>query len=219
MPEYGKPTTKRPYEIPEFVIREAIVNAVAHRDYLSTAGVHVMVFTDRIEVWNPGELPPQLTLESLRKVHPSIPHNPLIAESFYLAKYIEKVGSGTNEMIKQCRKEWLPEPEFQQKMGSFVTIIWRNIYTDEYLDMLDLNDRQKRAVKYVKEQGSISNSEYCNLFSVSRKTATNDLVNLLNKNILDIVGTGRRNLRYVLKLRKNYVKITQKTTQNRNQSN
>lgn len=212
IPEYGKPTSKRPYEIPEFVIREAIVNAVAHRDYFSTASVQVMVFTDRIEVWNPGELPSQLTLEALRKVHPSIPRNPLIAELFYLAKYIEKVGSGTNEMIKQCKKEGLPEPEFQQKMGSFVAIVWRNIYTDEYLDMLDLNDRQKRVVKYVKEQGSISNSEYCGLFSVSRKTATNDLVDLVNKNIFDIVGTGKRDLRYVLKLRKNYAK----TTQNKN---
>jgi len=184
----------------------------ATSDYFSTASVQVMVFADRIEVWNPGELPSQLTLEALRKVHPSIPRNPLIAELFYLAKYIEKVGSGTNEMIKQCKKEGLPEPEFQQKMGSFVAIVWRNIYTDEYLDMLDLNDRQKRAVKYVKEQGSISNSEYCGLFSVSRKTATNDLVDLVNKNIFDIVGTGKRNLRYVLKLRKNYAK----TTQNKN---
>ncbi|PIP12560.1 MAG: transcriptional regulator, partial [bacterium (Candidatus Stahlbacteria) CG23_combo_of_CG06-09_8_20_14_all_40_9] len=57
----GTVAVKRPYEIPEFVIQEAIVNAVAHRDYYSSAGVQAMVFIDRIEIWNPGQLPPQLT--------------------------------------------------------------------------------------------------------------------------------------------------------------
>ncbi|MGB7533543.1 MAG: RNA-binding domain-containing protein [Halobacteriota archaeon] len=73
IPEPGKSTTKRPYEIPEFVIREAIVNAVAHRDYYSNAGIQVMVFVDRIEIWNPGELPKQLKYEfKLRKNYAKI---------------------------------------------------------------------------------------------------------------------------------------------------
>jgi len=62
---------------------EAIVNAVAHKDYTSNASVQVMLFADRLEVWNPGELPPSLTPERLREPHPSIPHNPLIAEPLY----------------------------------------------------------------------------------------------------------------------------------------
>ena len=126
--ESGKATTMRPYEIPEFVIREAIVNAVAHRDYYSDAGVQIMVFADRIEIWNPGGLPKQLKIDDLRKPHPSLPRNPTIANLLYLTRYIEKAGSGTIEMIKQCRKENLPEPEFEEKMGSFVVIIWRDIY-------------------------------------------------------------------------------------------
>jgi predicted HTH transcriptional regulator len=208
--EPGKPTTKRPYEIPEFVVRESIVNAIAHRDYYSTAGIQVMVFADRIEVWNPGELPPQLTLDSLRKPHPSVPRNPLIAEQFYLTAYIEKAGSGTLEMIKQCRDHCLPEPEFEQKMGCFVTTIWRDIYSKGYLAGFNLNERQEKAIQYVKEQGSISNREYCNLVGVSRKTATTDLVDLVNKNIFEPVGAGKRVIRYLLRLRKNYAKITQK---------
>jgi predicted HTH transcriptional regulator len=210
IPEEGKPTTKRPYEIPEFVVREALVNATAHRDYYSTASVQVMVFADRIEIWNPGELPSQLTLDELKKPHPSIPLNPSIAEALYLARYIEKAGSGTIEMVKQCRENNLPEPEFEQKMGSFVVTIWRDIYTDTYLNRFELNERQREAVKYVKENGSISNSEYCNLSGVSRKTATTDLTDLVSKNIFSTVGTGKRVLRYELRLRKNYAKITQK---------
>jgi len=65
------------YELPKGAVAEAVVNAVAHRDYASNAGVQVMLFADRLEVWNPGELPPALTPERLREPHASIPRNPL----------------------------------------------------------------------------------------------------------------------------------------------
>ena len=72
------------YEIPKEVVTEAIVNAVAHRDYTDNGSVQVMLFADRLEVWNPGRLPPPLTLEKLRVAHRSVPGNPLLAESMYL---------------------------------------------------------------------------------------------------------------------------------------
>ena len=82
------------YEMPPEVVREAIVNAVAHRDYTSNGSVQIMLFADRLEVWNPGTLPPSLTLEKLRHPHGSVPGNPLLAEPLYLAKYIERMGTG-----------------------------------------------------------------------------------------------------------------------------
>lgn len=102
----------RTYEIPEEVVTEAIVNAVAHRDYTSNASVQVMLFSDRLEVWNPGSLPPPLTLEKLREPHASVPANPLLAESMYLVNYIERMGTGTLDMIRRCIAAGLPEPEF-----------------------------------------------------------------------------------------------------------
>ena len=69
------------YEMPLEVVREAVVNAVAHRDYTSNASVQVMLFADRLEIRNPGSLPPDLTLAMLRVPHSSIPANPLLAES------------------------------------------------------------------------------------------------------------------------------------------
>lgn len=185
IPEAGKATTKRPYEIPEFVVREAIVNAVAHRDYYSTGGVQIMVFSDRIEIWNPGELPPQLTLESLRKSHPSIPRNSLIAEVFYLTNYIEKAGSGTLEMIKQCRDTGLLEPMFEQKTGCFVTTIWRSLLTDEYLDSLGLNERQKKAAKYIEKYGRITRAKYEKNYGVSERTANRELSDLVHRKIIE----------------------------------
>jgi predicted HTH transcriptional regulator len=110
------------YEIPPEVIREAIVNAVAHRDYASTGSIQVMLFSDRLEVWNPGSLPPSLTLEKLRHPHGSVPGNPLLAEPLYLTKYIERMGTGIGDMIARCRNAGLPEPEFALTDGFVVTI-------------------------------------------------------------------------------------------------
>ncbi len=110
------------YEMPPEVVREAIVNAVAHRDYTSNGSVQVMLFSDRLEVWNPGTLPPSLTLEKLRHPHGSVPGNPLLAEPLYLTKYIERMGTGTGDMIQRCRHAGLAEPEFTLTDGFVITI-------------------------------------------------------------------------------------------------
>lgn len=110
------------YEIPPEVISEAIVNAIAHRDYTSTASVQVMLFADRLEVWNPGELPPALTPKSLLKPHGSYPHNPLVAEPLYLTKYIERMGTGIRDMMDRCRAAGLSDPEFKLTDGFVITI-------------------------------------------------------------------------------------------------
>jgi len=83
-----------------------------------------MLFSDRLEIWNPGSLPPSLTLEKLRVAHGSVPGNPLLAESMYLTRYIERMGTGTGDMIRRCRDAGLPEPEFAVTDG-FQTVIPR----------------------------------------------------------------------------------------------
>ena len=116
----------RTYEIPAEVVTEAIVNAVAHRDYTDNGSVQVMLFADRVEVRNPGRLPTTLTLEKLREAHSSVPGNPLLAESLYLTEYIERMGTGTLDMIRRCVEAGLPEPEFAVTDG-FVTTIRRAV--------------------------------------------------------------------------------------------
>ena len=90
----------------------------------STGSVQVMLFADRLEVWNPGTLSPSLTLQQLREPHGSFPANPLLAEPLYLAKYIERMGTGTRDMIRFCRDAGLREPEFAIRDG-FVQTLWR----------------------------------------------------------------------------------------------
>ena len=112
------------YEIPRTVISEAIVNAIAHRDYTSTGSVQVMLFRNRIEIWNPGQLPHNLTLAQLKQAHASYPANPLLAEPMYLAGYIERLGTGIPDMLDACKSVGLQEPGFRQE-DMFVTTIWR----------------------------------------------------------------------------------------------
>lgn len=113
------------YELPREAVTEAIVNAVAHRDYASSASVQVMLFADRLEVSNPGELPAALSIAQLRHPHASIPRNPLLAEPMFLARYAEKAGSGTLDMIALCREARLPAPEFRQSGGQFIQALRR----------------------------------------------------------------------------------------------
>jgi len=119
------------YEIPQEVVAEAIVNAVVHRDYTSNASVQVMLFKDRLEVWNPGALPANFTLEKLYKPHNSVPWNPLIAEPMYLTKYIERMGTGILDMFERCKQAGLPAPEIRLDMGNWILTIWRKKITPQ----------------------------------------------------------------------------------------
>jgi len=112
------------YEIPKEVVVEAIVNAIAHRDYTSNGSVQVMLFRDRLEIWNPGRLPIGWSTAKLRVPHPSIPANPLLAEPMYLSGYIERLGTGTPDMIRVAADAGLKEPQFIQE-DIFKVIIWR----------------------------------------------------------------------------------------------
>ena len=118
------------YELPPAAVTEAIVNAVAHRVYSSNGSVQVMLFKDRLEIWNPGNLPFGLNTAKLRKPHSSIPANPLIAEPMYLAGYIERLGTGTGDIIRLCKEKGLKEPDFIQE-EEFKTILWRTLRLPE----------------------------------------------------------------------------------------
>ncbi|HLD49974.1 MAG TPA: ATP-binding protein [bacterium] len=189
----GSAQFHRPFEIPEFSIQEAIVNAVAHRNYNVTSGVQVMVFADRVEVWNSGSLPEGLTVEDLRKPHTSFPANPLIANVLYLADYAQRAGSGTLEMIEQSKSQGTPEPEFVLIRNlEFRTILPRDVFTEDVLNRMGLNERQMKAVHYAKENSSISLSTLKKAFpDITEKTLYRDLQGLVAKKIFKETGEKR----------------------------
>jgi predicted HTH transcriptional regulator len=179
------------YELPHLAVAEAIVNAITHRDYTSNASVQVMLFSDRLEVWNPGELPTALTIGELRLPHASIPRNPLIAEPMFLAHYAEKAGSGILDMFKLCAQANLPPPEFRQSGGQFIQTLNRDWLTEDVINSLSLNERQQKGLQHLKAAGQISSAEYQQLTGTSRQTATRDLYDLVKKKVVVSHGRGR----------------------------
>ena len=111
-------------ELPAQAVTEAIVNAVVHRNYTSNGSVQVMLFKDRLEVWNPGKLPQGMTIAKLNKEHTSNPVNPVLAHPVYLSGYIEQMGTGTTDIIDHCLDYGLRKPEFHQD-DDFRVVLWR----------------------------------------------------------------------------------------------
>lgn len=108
------------------------------------------------------------------------------------------MGSGTNRIVSWCNEWGLPEPEYGLSGSSLFVLFRKDIFTEKYLRELGLNERQIKVVVYVKTRGKISNKEYRDLYSVSRQTATRDLAKLVQKEILKLVGEGKKDLYYVL---------------------
>ena len=123
--EHFQSAAETTYELPERAIFEAIVNAICHRDYTSNASVQVMLFPDRLEVTNPGPLPKGMTVAKLKRRHKSMPVNPLLAQAMYLRGYIERVGSGTGDIIERCREKGLPPPIWENEDDGFTVTLRR----------------------------------------------------------------------------------------------
>ena len=105
------------WEYPARALEEVLNNALAHRDYWSNADIHLSIYDDRIEVWNSGELPKELTPAQLKGKHLSIPRNRFLAERLYYIKYIEHWGRGTNRIVEAMREDKLPDPVFEPLSG------------------------------------------------------------------------------------------------------
>jgi ATP-dependent DNA helicase RecG len=116
----GKPEREIVPEYPDEAVRESLINALCHRDYASVGTVQVRIYDDRLEVWNPGRLPPDLTIEALYRQHASHPRNPRLAHALHRARLIEHWGTGTLRIIEACSGYGLT-PEFHCQTGCFIT--------------------------------------------------------------------------------------------------
>ena len=179
-------------EYPLAAIREMLLNALVHRNYMG-APIQIRVYDDKISIWNEGSLPAGLTLAALKRSHSSRPRNPIIADVSFKGGYIDAWGRGTIKILDTCKEAELPEPEMQEQDGGFSITLFKNNLTQEQLTKLGLNDRQLKAVSFVKEKGKITNKDYQSLNDCSRNTASNDLADLVQKGLFtpsDIKGAG-----------------------------
>ncbi|MBW1729034.1 MAG: putative DNA binding domain-containing protein [Deltaproteobacteria bacterium] len=191
-------------EYPYEALREAIINALIHRDYSGTSQIQIRVYPDKLIIMNEGKLPPEIPVEKLKTNHLSIPRNTLLAKIFYYAGFIESWGHGTMKIVENCIKQGLPEPDFIEEHGVMTVVFYKDKWTEENLKKRGLNDRQIKAVMYVKENARITNSEYQRLFEVSKRTATNDLDELVQKSLFGKTGTRGRGTFYEIEKGNNW---------------
>lgn len=178
------------YEYPKEAVREALLNAIAHKDYSGLTPIQIRVYRDKLMIWNEGTLPENWTLEKLLQSHSSRPYNPDIANAFFRCGYVESWGRGVHIMAKLCQAQGLPQP-FYNIDGSDFWIEFRDLFNENELKHKGLNERQIKAILYVKEKEKITNKEYMELNGISNRTATYELKELVEKyNLLKQSGSS-----------------------------
>ncbi len=187
-------------EYPRTVVREALVNAVAHRDYRMTGrSIEIRMYTDRLEVTSPGGLPAHITLDNIVEEHYS--RNPRIVNGLYQWGYIEELGLGVDRMIEDMVSTGHMPPEFEARGHRFTVILYNRKDPARVVREWEqnMNDRQIKAVAYVQQSGAITNREYRELCPhVGAETLRLDLVDLVSKGVLLKIGE-KRGTRYILK--------------------
>ena len=194
----GKPQRDEVWDYPLEAIRESVINAVCHRDYTMPSNTEVRIYDDRLTIWNPGGLPLGITMDDLLKPHGSVLRNKGIGAVLYDMGLIEQWGSGIGKILNLCSLADIPEPHFEEYQSGFLVEFRKDIYTEEYLRKLGLNERQIKAIVFLKEKGKISNKDYREMSGLSDEAARKDLNELIEKNMLDSKGKGR-STHYILK--------------------
>lgn len=181
--------------VPRFALREAIVNALCHRDYALAGGtVQVRLFADRIEIQSPGGLPYPITLENI--VTESYARNPRIADVLRTLGYVERHGIGIDNMIRAMDEAHLPSPEFKDAATSFTVTLRLHAFLDEeahaWLEALgahDLPEDQQRILVAANRDGRVVNSDVQSLNFVDGPEATKQLQALVRRRLLVQHGT------------------------------
>ncbi len=206
-------------EYPLAVVREAIVNAVCHRDYsIRGEGIRVFMFSNRLEVYSPGRLPGHVTLHNLKDERYS--RNEAVVAILSDMGYIERLGYGIDRMISAMTEFGLPAPIFEETAAGFKVTLESagadqaagsagtpaasvpgpaTLITPAFLAHTPLTERQQLALAFIQRHGRITNSDYQALApDVSAETIRRDLADLVEKNLLLRIGEKRATY-YILK--------------------
>jgi ATP-dependent DNA helicase RecG len=187
------------FEYPQFAVREALVNAICHRDYrLRGRRIEVRMFSDRLEVISPGGLPGFITVENIKDEHFS--RNPRLVNGLFQWGYIEELGLGIDRMMEVMEQAGHQPPKFDARPYSFAVTLHNERKKPKPPEWTrNTNHRQARALQYIRESGSITNREYRTLIQgVSAETLRLDLADMVEKGILIKVGS-KKGTYYILK--------------------
>jgi len=191
-------------EVPEEALREAIFNAIIHKDYTG-APIQLSVYNDKLILWNEGRLPEDFTVETLLGKHPSRPYNKNVADVFFKAGFIEAWGRGIAKIINGFINAGLPAPVFEATMGGILVTIKRRVSNQtDSKDQINVTEnvtenvaenvtenRKTKILEIIKKNNRISTQKMAKELGVSRMTIAREIDYLKQKGILCRIGPAK----------------------------
>jgi ATP-dependent DNA helicase RecG len=190
---------------PPKAIREAILNAIIHRDYRMCGSILISILPSELRVTNPGGLPDGLKPADLRREHPSIPVNPDIAHIAYLRRLIDKVGRGTQKIIESCKERKLKPPQWAtSQVETTLTLFAPAGAQQQPVAAQSLSLRQMAILKILSSHGPCSAPDLVAEISeeVTDRTIRSDLKKLVNSDLLEMSGQARSSIYHLTELGK-----------------
>ena len=180
------------YPYPEPALREALLNAIAHKDYGSGNPIQIRVYDNRITFWNSGQLPETWTVADLLKEHPSIPFNPEIANTFFRAGLIEAWGRGTLKIVRECKDAGLPAPIFAYDLSGFRIEFKKGVGKGSGKSSGKGSGKSSgKIVELLKSNGSLTIPEIASHLEISTRAVEKQIANLKAENRIRRVGSLR----------------------------
>lgn len=175
--------------VPEIVLREALTNAVGHRDYFDPNGILIEIFDDRVEITNPGGLLPGQTLKNLPEMRRH--RNPIIYRLLNDSQWGEGLNLGIKSMYRIMRQNKLPDPLFEDLGGMFKLTLYGLLSDKKHRPYGVISVRQGKAVEHLKKHEWLSAPVYSKMAGVSHPTGIVDLNDLAAQGVIKKVGRGR----------------------------
>lgn len=190
---------KDAYELPTEAIREAIVNAITHRNFLDRACVQVAVYDDRVEVTSPGMLYGGLTIEQIKEGGSKI-RNRCIAEVFSRMKIIESWGTGIKRMFSSCKEYGVREPELLEIGDSFRVNLYRPSYNEVHQSspksspkssLKDVNRTQQKILDMIQENPKITQTAMAEKLDITPRAVKKNIKELAGNGLVERVGSAK----------------------------
>ena len=186
-------------EIPTDAIREALINSYCHRDYRSSQNNEITIYSNRVEIYNPGTFPEGMTPQDfIKKRERSVKRNPFLAQLMYYTKDIESFGTGLLRITTACEEAGI-KVEFQLLKKGFAVVFYRpdarfetgdvsNNVPKNFPKNVPLNEIEKLIISSISQNPKVTQEQLATVISKSRKTVQRYLSGLRDKNVVKYVG-------------------------------
>jgi len=180
------------YPVPQQAFREAVLNAIVHRDYSTGNPIHIHVYPDKVLIYNDGQLPDKWTVEDLFASHTSKPYNPLIAGAFFRSGQIEAWGRGIEKITSACKEWGKPEPFYRVRPNEVMIGFYTEPqFVEKFVEKFVENDTQRLILNQIRKQPTISSKKIAECLGITQRGVQKNIDVLKKAGLLERVGSAK----------------------------